>query len=80
MIVGGSCSGSPTDTRCRLGRMTLSRDMAAISSCACPASSMMSRATGAAFFSASADSCGDACLGVLEQLVRHAGKSLEGPP
>eukprot|EP00959_Pyramimonas_sp_CCMP1952_P051255 1071147-Pyramimonas_sp.AAC.1 len=57
MTAGGGCLGSPTSTRCPPERMTLSKDMAAISSCACSASSMMRRATGAAFFSASADSC-----------------------
>eukprot|EP00959_Pyramimonas_sp_CCMP1952_P286768 5996645-Pyramimonas_sp.AAC.1 len=54
--VGGSCLGSPTSTRCPPERMALSSDMAAISSWACPASSMMSKATGAAFLRASADS------------------------
>eukprot|EP00959_Pyramimonas_sp_CCMP1952_P415422 8704567-Pyramimonas_sp.AAC.1 len=53
---GGSCLRSPTSTRCPPERMTLSSDMAAISSRACPASSMMSRATGAACLRASADS------------------------
>eukprot|EP00959_Pyramimonas_sp_CCMP1952_P153606 3214078-Pyramimonas_sp.AAC.1 len=57
MAAGGSCPGSPTSTRLPPERMTLSKDMAAISSRACPASSTMRRATGAAFFSASADSC-----------------------
>eukprot|EP00959_Pyramimonas_sp_CCMP1952_P408567 8562692-Pyramimonas_sp.AAC.1 len=55
MTVGGSCPGSPTSTRCPPERITLARDMVATSSCACPASSTMGRATGAAFFSASAD-------------------------
>eukprot|EP00959_Pyramimonas_sp_CCMP1952_P322314 6744451-Pyramimonas_sp.AAC.1 len=66
MTVGGSCLGSPNNTKCHPERMTLSRDMAAISSCACPASSMMSKATGAAFFRASADSC--AAMVVLASL------------
>eukprot|EP00959_Pyramimonas_sp_CCMP1952_P333124 6975465-Pyramimonas_sp.AAC.1 len=34
MTAGGRCLGSPTNTRCPPERMTLSRDMAAISSCA----------------------------------------------
>eukprot|EP00959_Pyramimonas_sp_CCMP1952_P092650 1938990-Pyramimonas_sp.AAC.1 len=54
--VGESCLGSPTSTKCPPERMTLSSGMAAISSWACPASSMMSRATGAACLQASADS------------------------
>eukprot|EP00959_Pyramimonas_sp_CCMP1952_P373242 7816429-Pyramimonas_sp.AAC.1 len=57
MTAGESCLGSPTSTRCPPERMTLTRDMAAMSSRACPATSMMSEATGAAFLSASADSC-----------------------
>eukprot|EP00959_Pyramimonas_sp_CCMP1952_P385409 8077230-Pyramimonas_sp.AAC.1 len=55
--------------------------MAAISSCACLASSMMSRATGTAVFSASADSCvAMIVLASLSSWVLNAGKSLEGPP
>eukprot|EP00959_Pyramimonas_sp_CCMP1952_P418034 8758364-Pyramimonas_sp.AAC.1 len=61
--------------------MTLSRDMAAMSSCACPASPMMSKATGAAFLSASADSCvATIVLAPWRSWVRKAGNSLEGPP
>eukprot|EP00959_Pyramimonas_sp_CCMP1952_P337110 7059296-Pyramimonas_sp.AAC.1 len=55
MTVGGSCLGAPARGRCPPERITLSSDIVAMSSCACPASSMMSWATAAAFFSASAD-------------------------
>eukprot|EP00959_Pyramimonas_sp_CCMP1952_P434761 9103280-Pyramimonas_sp.AAC.1 len=55
MTVGGSNVGSPTSTRCPPKRITLSRDMVTMSSWACPASSKMRRATGAAFFNALAD-------------------------
>eukprot|EP00959_Pyramimonas_sp_CCMP1952_P464412 9486565-Pyramimonas_sp.AAC.1 len=73
--------GSPTSTRCPPERMTLSRDMPAMNSRACPASSMMSKATGAAFLRASADSRAAAIvLASLRSWVRKAGKSLEDPP
>eukprot|EP00959_Pyramimonas_sp_CCMP1952_P241162 5040256-Pyramimonas_sp.AAC.1 len=55
--------------------------MAAISSWACPASSMMSKATGASFLNASADSCAATiALAPLRSWGRKVGKSLEGPP
>eukprot|EP00959_Pyramimonas_sp_CCMP1952_P152618 3193392-Pyramimonas_sp.AAC.1 len=79
MTVGGSCLGSPTSTKRPPNRVTLSRDMVASGACACPASSMMSRATGAVFFSASADSWVAVMdLASLSRLVRSPGESLEG--
>eukprot|EP00959_Pyramimonas_sp_CCMP1952_P236924 4951435-Pyramimonas_sp.AAC.1 len=55
--------------------------MAAISSWACPASSMMSRATGAAFLGASADSrVAKIVLAASRSWAPKAGKSLEDPP
>eukprot|EP00959_Pyramimonas_sp_CCMP1952_P240275 5021107-Pyramimonas_sp.AAC.1 len=70
MTVGGSCLGSPTRARRPPERITLSRDIVAISSCACPASSMMSMATAADFLSASADS--RVAMIVLASLSRSA--------
>eukprot|EP00959_Pyramimonas_sp_CCMP1952_P466719 9490434-Pyramimonas_sp.AAC.1 len=78
---GGSCLGSPTSTRWPPERMTLSSDMAAISSWAWPASSITSRATGAACLRASADSCvAIIVLASLSSCVRKALNSLEDPP
>eukprot|EP00959_Pyramimonas_sp_CCMP1952_P470998 9497682-Pyramimonas_sp.AAC.1 len=61
--------------------MARSSDMAATSSWACPASSMMSKATGAAFLRASADSCvAMIVLAALGSWVRNAENTLEDPP
>eukprot|EP00959_Pyramimonas_sp_CCMP1952_P297479 6223385-Pyramimonas_sp.AAC.1 len=61
--------------------MALSSDMAAVSSWACPASSIMGKATGAAFLRASADSrAAEIALAALRSRVRNAGNALEDPP
>eukprot|EP00959_Pyramimonas_sp_CCMP1952_P146797 3072737-Pyramimonas_sp.AAC.1 len=60
--------------------MTLTRDIAAISSCACPASSIMSRATGEANLRDSAASCvAMIILAPLNNCARKVVSSLEGP-
>eukprot|EP00959_Pyramimonas_sp_CCMP1952_P271623 5678666-Pyramimonas_sp.AAC.1 len=60
--------------------MTLSRDIAAISSRACPASPIMSRATGEASLRDSAASCvAMIILASLSNCARKVVSSLEGP-